>query len=265
MSHPDAGGSLCHGTMNFYETDRAVSEYLLFHYGRPHEILPYEFGPATALNYPARCVGECLDTAELSPLARALDLGCAVGRSSFELARHCREVIGIDFSQRFVDAANRLKKDGKLNYARVEQGELVAKATAVVPAEIDRTRVQFERGDAMTLRELLGRFDVVLLANLVDRLANPARCLAQLPALMNRGSQLIITTPGTWLEEYTPRENWLGGFERAGRVVTTLDGLRERLDKDFELGGTKDLPFLIREHARKYQWSVAQASWWRRR
>jgi hypothetical protein len=56
-----------------------------------------------------------------------------------------------------------------------------------------------------------------------------------------------------------------GGFERDGERVMTLDGLRSRLDKDFELTGTKDLPFLIREHARKFQWSVAQASLWRRR
>ena len=74
-----------------------------------------------------------------------------------------------------------------------------------------------------------------------------------------------ITTPGTWLAEYTQREYWLGGFERDGQAVTTLDGLRACLEKDFELNATKDLPFLIREHARKFQWSVAQASTWRRR
>jgi hypothetical protein len=28
---------------------------------------------------------------------------------------------------------------------------------------------------------------------------------------------------------------------------------------------TKDLPFLIREHARKFQWSVAQATLWERK
>ena len=73
--------------MNFYETDRAVSEYLLFHYGRSEEVLPYDFGPVSALHYPVRCVSECLDAASLPASARALDLGCAVGRASFELAR----------------------------------------------------------------------------------------------------------------------------------------------------------------------------------
>ena len=250
---------------NFYETDRAVGEYLLFHYGTAAEILPFEFGPHTALGFPVRSVSEGLDLNRLPANARALDLGCAVGRSSFELARHCREVIGIDFSQRFVESAARLALDGQIDFSFVEQGELRRHATAVVPEEVDRTRVRFEQGDAMDPRDHLGQFDVVLLANLVDRLSEPARCLKRLSGLVNPGGQLIITTPGTWLTEFTPKEHWLGGFECDGKAVTTLDGLRTHLDKDFELTSTKDLPFLIREHARKFQWSVAQASLWRRR
>lgn len=251
--------------MNYYETDRAVGEYLLFHYGTAAEILPYDFGPRAALDYAIRSVTECLDPAGLPANARALDLGCAVGRSAFELARHCREVIGIDFSHRFVDCAQRIARRGVVEFDYVVEGEVMRRATAGLPADIDRTRVQFEQGDAHDLRDHLGQFDVVLLANLVDRLREPARCLERLSGLVNPGGQLIITTPGTWLEEYTPREHWLGGFERDGQTVTTLDGLRAHLEKDFTLTATKDLPFLIREHARKFQWSVAQASLWRRR
>lgn len=38
--------------------------------------------------------------------ALALDIGCAVGGASFELARAFPHVLGIDFSQHFVNAAN---------------------------------------------------------------------------------------------------------------------------------------------------------------
>lgn len=250
---------------NFYETDRAVGEYLLFHFGRADEILPYEFGPRDALEYPARCVSECLDIERLPKPARALDLGCAVGRSSFELARHCQEVVAIDFSSRFIECARQLADAGELVFEHVEEGVRCRGSVAKVPAGIDRSRVSFETGDALNLRDHLGQFDVVLLANLVDRLPEPKRCLERLSGLVNPGGQLIITTPGTWLEEYTPREHWLGGLEHEGGAVTTLDGLRMNLEKDFRLEATRDLPFLIREHARKFQWSVAQASLWRRR
>ena len=246
----------------FYETDRALSEYLLFHYGAPEELLPYDFGPEAALHFLTRCVRDCLIPARLPARARALDLGCAVGRASFELARHCSEVVGIDFSARFIAAARHLRERGSLDFSYVEEGDLVRPGTAAVPPDIDRKRVGFEEGDAEQLPPGLGLFDVVLMANLVDRLREPRRCLSQLPGLVRPGGQLILTSPYTWLAGFTPRENWLGGFEQDGRPVKTLDMLKHLLAPHFTLSSHKDLPFLIREHARKFQWSVAEASVW---
>lgn len=262
--------------MNPYETDRLLSEYLLFHYGEPAEVLPEEFRafcPADALGFAARAVSETFEWPASSTLPaasgamewRALDLGCAVGRSSFELARHCREVVGIDFSHRFIDAANRLRRHGSLDFERTDEGILTTRLTARVSPEIDRSRVAFEQGDATALREGLGTFDAVLAANLLCRLREPERCLQQFAGLVRPGGQLVVTTPCTWLDDFTPRDHWLGGLERGGVRLTTLAGLRAALDPAFELRRTLNLPFLIREHARKYQWSVAQASVWFRR
>ncbi|MEO6740118.1 MAG: putative 4-mercaptohistidine N1-methyltransferase [Chthoniobacteraceae bacterium] len=251
--------------VNPYETDKLVAEYLLFHYGAPHEVMPWEFGPASALNYPARCVRECVDIAALPQGARALDIGCAVGRSSFEFARNCTEVIGIDYSHRFVEVAATLARVGAVPYERTDEGSLTTPLIAGVPSIIARERVSFEHGDAQALRESLESFDVVLAANLIDRLLEPARFLARLPDLVRPGGQLVITSPYTWLGEFTPAENWLGGFSKDGARYETLDGLSAALSAHFDLVGTKDLPFLIREHSRKFQWSVAQASMWRRK
>lgn len=247
---------------NPYESHALLGQYLLFHYGTPEEILPYAFGPRDALQFPVRCVAECVDLTRLPPKARALDLGCAVGRSSFELARHCADVVGIDFSRRFIIAARHLKRHGRLAYERSEEGNLSAKTIAVVPQEIDRRRVTFEAGDATALREELGGFDVVLLANLIDRLKNPMSCLTRLPRLLKPGGQLILTSPYTWLEAFTPHARWLGGFRRCRKSVRTFDTLSAALGDGFTLSARKDLPFLIREHARKFQWSVAEATVW---
>lgn len=251
--------------MNPYETEKLLGEYLLFHYGSEAEILPENYGGAEALFYPVRCVTDCVNAAALSPDARALDIGCAVGRSTFELARWCGSAIGIDFSHRFIGAAEAIRRQGVLPYERVDEGALTTPLKALLPDGIDRGRVSFEQGDAMSLRSDLGAFDVVLLANLIDRLHAPLRCLQRLSTLVKPGGQLIISSPYTWLEEYTPRPHWVGGFERSGKRVTTLEGLTELLAGDFELVGRKDLPFLLREHARKYQLSVAEASLWRRK
>lgn len=247
---------------NFYETDRAVAEYLHFHYGSRESLMPWDLGPAQALDYPTRCVTECLDPSILPGGARALDLGCAVGRSSFELARHCQEVVGIDFSHRFIQAAQTLAEGGTLTYSYLEEGTARSEAVARVPEGVDASRVTFQQGDATALPADLGTFDVLLMANLIDRLPDPMACLRQLPGLVRPGGQVILTSPYTWLEEYTPRSAWLGG--ESSEVGGTLAALRAALEPDFELAETKQLPFLIREHRRKYQWSVAEGSLWRR-
>jgi putative 4-mercaptohistidine N1-methyltranferase len=252
-------------TRNYYESKRAASEYLLFHYGPPAQGLPPAWVEAGALEFPARCVSRCLDAVRLPANARALDLGCAVGRGAFELARHCEEVIGIDFSRAFIALANRLHRRGSVSFKSIEEGELTRTRRAVVPPEIDRRRVRFETGDATRLRGDLGDFDAVLMVNLIDRLDAPAKCLERLPGLLRPGGQLIIASPYTWLAACTPRRNWLGGWMRGGRPVRTFDALRRVLSPHFKLVRRLDLPFLLREHARKYQLGLSEAGVWVRR
>lgn len=251
--------------VNPYETDALLAQYLLFHHGKPDEILPQRFGPVDALDFAVRVVHDCIDVAAVPRPGRALDLGCAVGRSSFELARFCGEVIGLDYSARFIEACATLQRGAPAPYRRIDEGELTTDCVAYPPAGVELGRVRFETGDACDLRDHLRDFDVVLMANLIDRLPDPRRCLARLPGLLKPGGQLVIASPFTWREEYTPRENWLGGFERDGGRAGTFDALVERLSADFILERSLDLPFLIREHARKFQWSVSRAGVWRRR
>lgn len=251
-------------TGNYYDTDTALSEYLLFHYGGLDEKRVPAF-LTDALRFPVHCVTQCLDDVRLPRHAQALDLGCAVGRSSFELARRCARVVGIDYSAAFIRVANHLRDNGSFNFSYVDEGELTKVHTAFVPPAIDRKRVTFEQGDATQLRPDLGQFDVVLAANLIDRVNNPAQFLAQLPAFIKTGGALVITSPYTWLANYTPRENWLGGFVRNGQAVHTFDTLKKILGANFELTHRQDLPFVIREHGRKFQLGFAEATCWKRK
>ncbi|HBM85954.1 MAG TPA: putative 4-mercaptohistidine N1-methyltransferase [Opitutae bacterium] len=245
---------------NPYESDELLQQYLIFHYASAEEQFPYAFGGADALDFPKRCVSEGIDVAALGETSRALDIGCSVGRSTFELARHCREVIGVDYSQAFIDGANRMKTHCLHPAWRSDEGSAATLLDLKVDAEIDPNRVHFETGDAQELRQDLGQFDIVIACNLICRLGEPMRLLERLQALVRPGGQLFITTPFTWLEAYTPPANWLGdGAE------DSFAGLRSALEPDFELQRKWDMPFLIREHARKFQYSIAQASRWVRR
>lgn len=233
-----------------YESDRYVGEYLLFHYGKVKEILPWAGGPVDALDFPVRTVAHFSS----GTAGRALDVGCAVGRSALELSRTNDEVIGIDFSNAFVEAARQIGAGDELVCKRLEEAAEVTEVTVRRPNGVDGTKVSFEVGDAMNLRADLGSFDRVHAANLVCRLPEPRKFLSRLSDLVNRGGELVLATPCTWLEEFTQRENWPEG--------RTLDWLKKELAGDFELIEVADEPFLIRETARKFQWTVSMVTKW---
>lgn len=149
-----------------YESKRAVDEYLLFHYAKSTDLFPYqEFHLDFALNFTQRSAK--LGVAALGAVkppssasnkyGRALDIGCAVGGLSFELTRHFEEVVGIDFSHHFVDAANEMKHKGKLPYDMLEQGTVFSSHEAIVQEEVNRQAVQFYQGDACNLDPSLGK------------------------------------------------------------------------------------------------------------
>jgi putative 4-mercaptohistidine N1-methyltranferase len=240
--------------MNFYETDPALDEYLLFHYGSDGEVLPHAGGPVEALHFPVRSVVENVAAA---PRDRALDLGCAVGRSSFEMSRFCAEVIGLDQSRRFIAAAEQLRRGESLRYRCHVEGRLFTELEARRPEEARPEVIRFQTRDALDLEAGLGTFDLIHCANLLCRLTEPQKLVGRLPSLVRPAGILILTTPCSWLEEFTPPANWPAG--------STIEWLKRGLTPGFSLLGVRDQPFLIREHARKYQWSVAQASVWGRR
>jgi putative 4-mercaptohistidine N1-methyltranferase len=239
-----------------YESARVLAEYLLFHYGSAEEILPpgrvWPAGMREALDFPRRSAAYFA----ADPVERGLDLGCAVGRSTFEMARSCRHVTGIDFSHNFIAAAETLRRGQSLDYDRHDEGSLSTRLTARPPAGIARDHLRFQQGDAMHLPADLGSFDRVHAANLLCRLPAPQLLLDRLPALVKPGGQLVLATPCTWLEEFTPPANW--------PPAATLDWLTAPLAADFLLERRAEEPFLIRETARKFQWTSALVTVWRR-
>ena len=70
--------------------------------------------------------------------SRALDIGCSVGRSSFELASDFEEVVGIDYSQAFIDKAIELKEKGTMQYRMPVEGDIVVNMEARINPDIVR-------------------------------------------------------------------------------------------------------------------------------
>lgn len=242
---------------NIYESSKILSEYLLFHYGTQLEILNpkinWPAGMADALDFAVRTPAHFTNPAG----GEGLDLGCAVGRSTYEMSRTCARVTGMDYSHAFIDAATALGRGESLPYQRLDEAHLSTPLTARLPVGIDPEKTLFFQGDAMKLAENLGTFDRVHAANLLCRLTDPLLLLHRLRSLLNPGGQLVIATPCTWLEEFTPPANWPEN--------ETLEWLKAHLSADLELLKVTEEPFLIRETARKFQWTRSQLTLWQRR
>ncbi len=243
---------------NIYESDENISQYIEFGWGKSY---------FRVKNFPKRCVDIALEYIKDAPKKKALDIGCAIGRSSFELARVFDEVVGVDFSTRFINHAVLLKERGSISYKIKVEGD-IEEFKRVELRDFDLSdvanRVNFYQADACNLKPIYKGYDLIFAGNLIDRLYNPKAFLKTLSDRVNSGGYLILTSPYTWLEEFTPKDEWVGGFKRDGENLYTIDGIKEILSKDFELIDTKDIEFVIRETKRKYQHTISQMSIWKR-
>jgi 5-histidylcysteine sulfoxide synthase/putative 4-mercaptohistidine N1-methyltranferase len=242
-----------------YMTDALISQYCHFGWGK--KSLGVE-------NYPKTCAELALKYMKNKPKRKALDVGCAIGRSSFELARGFDKVIGVDFSARFIQYAQLLKEQKTLHYTIPTEGELHSFEEVNLKTyglEEEAEKISFWQADACNLKPVYSGYDLIFASNLIDRLYEPKKFLESLPERLNEGGMLILTSPYTWSEEYTSKEHWIGGYKKDGESMTTLEGLTEILGKDFELIETKDIPFVIQETARKHQYTIAQMSVWQKK
>lgn len=241
----------------YYENDTTLAQYLEFHFGERWH------GEA---NFPRALADVAMSGMDGRPLQRALDIGCAVGRTSFELARHFRHVDGIDFSNAFVNKCHEVARDKGVRYARPEEGELVSfqeHTLASLGLDEAADRVAFHQGDACDLKPEFTGYDLVLAGNLIDRLYQPSLFLENIHKRINELGLLVIASPYTWLEEYTPKEHWVGGFRKNGEDFSTFDGLNEMLAPHFRLlFEPRSLPFVIRETRNKFQHSFSELTVW---
>lgn len=243
---------------DIYESDELLSQYCEFQYGK--DVLGVK-------NFALACAE--IATKYTDKKTKALDLGCATGRASFELAKTFDSVEGIDFSVRFIGVGTKLKTDGYIGWNKPIEGELVLKSKITLKDlqyENIVDKVQFWQGDACNLKPNFNSYDLVMATNLIDRLYQPKLFLNEIKNRINDGGILMITSPYTWQESSTAKEFWLGGYkDENGIEIKTINTLKEILQDDFTLIHKEDLPFVIAESARKHQYTIAEVSVWKKK
>jgi len=256
-ARPELGGGV-YGNTN-YESDRMVAEYLAFHYPATDDFISLlgEGAPGIEERYPYAVRGFWTPV----PGADALDVGTATGRVTSDLARDHGHAFGLDTSVSFIRAAVAVQSLGAARYTVVVEGDL--EEAVEVPVE-PFPNASFLVGDALHLPFESGRFATVTGLNLLCRVPDPKRALAELARVTRPGGTLVIASPYTWVDSFTPSANWLGGYSRNRQPVRASDEIRERLAPAFELQRDAMLPFFIRHHARSGQLGLSHVQSFRR-
>jgi len=260
---------------NVYDDQSSLDMYMLLHYGSAKDTLsPYALNagaPMGALRFPQRCaelVSEAVGKIN-GQMDSALDIGCAVGGSSFHLAAlGFKSVTAIDLSSGQIKEANAVKSalsSGKeVKFSVPVEGNTRLNVIAnLEPYRKIRESVNFFVGDACDLpRRVTSQvYDAILGANLICRTPDPAKCLSEMNKVLKPGGVLCLTTPFTWMEEFTPPDKWLAG--KSGE--SSFQMLQLQLEAEgFELIFRRPVPFLIRETGRKFQFVVAEGSAWKK-
>jgi len=242
---------------SFYETDLELAQIAENHFGEAYFSVP---------NFPQAVAELAIQAMDGRNLGQALDLGCGAGRASFELARHFGHVTGIDFSARIISLGQRLLESGVLRYTLAEQGELLSyheRKLADFGLDSLSGQIEFWQGDACNLKPRFTGYDLILAANLIDRLYSPARFLETVHERLNPGGLLVLSSANDWRPELTQKSQWLGGYKRDGESFTTLDGLQALLEKHFRLlKGPLEIPFVQRETRQAFRHTLLETTIW---
>jgi len=248
--------------VSIYETDQMVSRYIEFHYGAVVDGTP---------NFPVACIDEVAKHLDGRTCGKALDIGCGTARSAFELAKYFDQVEAVDMSVRVIEAPTNLQKVGRQRYVCIDEGEINSfheiQLSEFEGYEQLKDKIAFMQGDGCNLVEKYDGYDLVFAGNLIDRMYDPRKFLTEIQDRINDDGLLVLVSPYSWDEEFTPRGKWLGGFKaNTGENFTTREGISKILSDRFELlGAPVDIPFAMRESTRKSQHGVSELTVWRKR
>lgn len=195
----------------FVTTREHLSMYAWDHYG---DLDPAEDEATPGPGSVVEVLNKGLELTGRAPESPAIDIGCSVGRTSFELAARGEGlVLGVDLHFAMLRLAARVLRYGRVAYPRKRVGIVYDRRE--FPADLaGRERVDFWACDATALPLAAGTFATAVSLNVLDCVPSPREFLASLATVLKPGGTAVFTTPYDWSPAATPLEAWLGGHSQ---------------------------------------------------
>ncbi|MCG6916920.1 MAG: methyltransferase domain-containing protein [Deltaproteobacteria bacterium] len=171
----------------------------------------------------------------------AIDLGCAVGRTSFELARTIDDlIIGVDLNFAMLRTAAAILHHGRVAYPKRRVGIVFDKREFAAAFE-GSSKVDFWACDATLLPFADESFALAASLNVIDCVQSPYDHLKELGRVLKANGGAIICAPYDWNVNVTPAETWLGGHSQRSESR----GASENMLRSLLAGG--EHPYALQE------------------
>ncbi len=207
-----------------------------------------------------RCLERGLKLLCSSIAAPVLDVGCAVGRSSFELAERCDGlVLGVDVNFAMLRLAQRALQKGIVRYPRRRVGVVFDRREFNV-SFAGGERVDFWACDALALPFVPESFGLAVGLNVLDCTSSPLDFLRAMARLLRTDGATILSTPYDWSQGVTQIEGWIGGHSQRGphggsseallRALLTPGGHPQSVENLQLTAEATNVPWQVRIHDR---------------
>jgi SAM-dependent methyltransferase len=218
----------CCGPGSAYEVQcQQVSTYAYDHYAEldPEESEDDAGRPSSVVSL----LRSALDAVGEPRSGPVVDIGCAVGRTSFELAQDLDElVLGVDLNFGMLRVGASILAGKGAKYAKRRVGIVYEHREFPVTFE-GAGNVDFWACDATCLPLADGSVSLALSLNVIDCVASPYDHLQELCRILPPGGNAVVATPYDWNPGATPVESWLGGHSQRSELAGQSDAILRSL------------------------------------
>jgi SAM-dependent methyltransferase/uncharacterized protein YbaR (Trm112 family) len=191
----------------------------------------------------------------------ALDIGCSVGRLSFELSKTHSQVIGIDTSISFIEKARELLSRKRLDFDLIIEGFITEKRSCDFDTGFNYDHVDFIVADALALPFPNRFFSTVTSINLLEKVSSPIGHLKDINrVLKEKNSMFVFSDPFSWDESVSDPDYWLSGGTNGNGSRRGIDsisqyfsGKDEIFNPPLEILNKGSVPWKIRKTANLWE------------
>ncbi len=203
----------CFGPGSAFDSQRQhLSTYAFDHYGDldPEQTIHPPIEPGSI----ARLLEQGLRSLPRKDHGPVIDIGCALGRTSFELAQQNDDIVlGVDLNFNMLKVAASTLRTGHITYPKRRVGISFDRKTFQLPFR-NMPNLDFWVCDATALPFTDELFVLATSLNVLDCVNSPYDHLKEFARVLTPGSSGIIATPYDWSANATPVGSWLGGHSQ---------------------------------------------------